>query len=66
MVLNPHGIKPTFLKLNSWSPGAGFISSKNVLKKCEGKKKFYAYKNIFFKWVQSRLGFNSMPTVLKI
>ena len=25
MVLNPHGIEPTFLKLNSWSPGADFI-----------------------------------------
>ena len=26
MVLNPHGIEPTFLKLDSWSPGAGFIT----------------------------------------
>ena len=25
MVLNPHGIEPTFLKYDSWSPGAGFI-----------------------------------------
>ena len=25
MVLNPKGIEPTFLKLDSWSPGAGFI-----------------------------------------
>ena len=25
MVLNPHGIEPTFLRLNWWSPGAGFI-----------------------------------------
>ena len=25
MVLNPHGIEPTFLKLDSWSPGVGFI-----------------------------------------
>ena len=25
MVLNPHGIKPTFLKLNLWSPGEDFI-----------------------------------------
>ena len=25
MVLNPNGIEPTFLKLDSWSPGAGFI-----------------------------------------
>ena len=26
MVLNPHRIGPTFLKLDSCSPGAGFIS----------------------------------------
>ena len=25
MVLNPHGIEPTFLKLGSWSPGEEFI-----------------------------------------
>ena len=25
MILNPHGIEPTFLKSDSWSPGAGFI-----------------------------------------
>ena len=25
MILNPNGIEPTFLKLDSWSPGAGFI-----------------------------------------
>ena len=26
MVLNPHWIEPTFLELDSWSPGANFIS----------------------------------------
>ena len=26
MVLNPHGIKTIFLKFDSWSPGAVFIS----------------------------------------
>ena len=26
LVLHPHGIATTFLKLDSWSPGAGFIS----------------------------------------
>ena len=33
MVLNPNGIEPTFLKLDSWSPGAGFIPiiNSNVL-----------------------------------
>ena len=25
MVLNPHEIEPTFLKLDLWSPGVGFI-----------------------------------------
>ena len=25
LVLHPHGIAPTFLKLNSWSSGADFI-----------------------------------------
>ena len=25
LVLHPHGIAPTFLKLDSWSLGAGFI-----------------------------------------
>ena len=25
MVLNQHGIEPTFLELDSWSPGTGFI-----------------------------------------
>ena len=33
MVLNPHGFEPTFLKLDSWSPEAGFmlIITQNVL-----------------------------------
>ena len=51
MVLNPNGIEPTFLKLDSWSPGAGFISiiTSNVLnlikkKELKKKKKFYEYK----------------------
>ena len=25
LVLHPHGIAPTLLKLDTWSPGAGFI-----------------------------------------
>ena len=25
LVLYPHGMAPTFIKLDSWSPGAGFI-----------------------------------------
>ena len=33
MVLNPHGIEPSFLRLDSWLPGEGFIPiiSSNVL-----------------------------------
>ena len=34
---NPNGIEPTFLKLDSWSPGAGFIPIiiSNVLNKLD-------------------------------
>ena len=34
MVLNPHRIEPTFLKLDLWLPGAGFIPilTYNILK----------------------------------
>ena len=68
MVLNPNGIEPTFLKLDSWSLGAVFIPiiTSNILnyikkKKLKKKKQFYAYKKHltqFFKmdsisfWVQ--------------
>ena len=65
MVLNPNGIEPTFLKLDSWSPGAGFIPiiTSNILdyikeKKNSRKKKkqFYAYKKTFN--AVSKNGFN--------
>ena len=58
LVLHPHGIAPTFLKLDSCSPGAGFIpiiSTKgiNQIKKGNCKKKnfmhtkrFITFKNI--------------------
>ena len=39
LVLHPHGIAPTFLKLDSWSPGAGFIpiiSTKGINQKKKG------------------------------
>ena len=46
LVLHPHGIAPTFLKLDLWSPGVGFIpiiiiSTKgiNQIKKKNYKKK---------------------------
>ena len=26
LILHTHGVAPTFLKINMWSPGAGFIS----------------------------------------
>ena len=52
-VSHPHRIAPTFLKLYSWSPGAGFITfiynnGINWIKKGKFKKKvnFYAYKKI--------------------
>ena len=61
LVLHPHGIAPTFLKLDSWSLGAGFIpiiSNKgiNLIKK---KFKFYAHKKISYilkRWMQFRVG----------
>ena len=50
LVLHPHEIEPTFLKLDLWSPGAGFISiistkGINQIKKEKlyDKGKFYAY-----------------------
>ena len=52
MVLNPNEIEPTFLKFDSWSPGAGSIPiiTSNILnyikkKRIQEKKQFYAYKN---------------------
>ena len=49
MVLNLHGFEPTFFKLDSWSPGAGFIQYnlqfiKIDKEKCKKKNMFYAYK----------------------
>ena len=43
MVLKPPGIEPTFLKLDSWSPGDGFIpiitsNVSNQIKECKKKK----------------------------
>ena len=66
MVLHPHGITPTFLKMDSWSSGAGFIpiiSTKgiNQIKKGNCKKiiSFMHTKRfiicIFKKWVQFRV-----------
>ena len=52
LVLHPHGIVPTFLKSDSWSPVAGLtpiISTKGInqiKKNCKKKGKFYAYKMI--------------------
>ena len=47
LVLHPHGISLAFKKLDSWSPGTGFIpilSTKEInhIKKGNCKKKFYA------------------------
>ena len=40
MVFNPNEIKPTFLKLDSWSPGTGFYSYYKLqcIKLDKGKK----------------------------
>ena len=52
MVLNPHGIEPTFLKFDSWSPRLGFIpiityNVFNQIKKESKKKISFMYtKNI--------------------
>ena len=48
MVLNPNGIEPTFLKLDSWSPGAGFIPiiTSNVLNKIPKEKKIQEKKSV--------------------
>ena len=67
LVLHQHGIGPTFLKLGSWSPGAGFYSyyihqenkSDNERKIVRKKLRFMHTKrfNTFFKrWVQFRVG----------
>ena len=55
LVLHPNGMPPTFLKLDSWSPGAVFIpiiSTKgmNQIKKgnCKKKYQFNAYKKIYY------------------
>ena len=55
LVLHPRGIASTFLKLDLWWPGAGFIpiistEGINQIKKgyCKKKKKFYAHKNIYY------------------
>ena len=48
MVLNPHGIEPSFLRLDSWLPGTGFIPIKtsnvlNYIKKKECIKKSFIH-----------------------
>ena len=48
MVLNPNGIEPTFLKLDSWSPGAGFYSCYNFqcIELDKERKKNYRKKSV--------------------
>ena len=59
VVLHQHGIAPTFLKLDLWSPWAGFIpiiitKGINQIKKGKLKEKFkfYAYKKIEYKFLK--------------
>ena len=67
LVLHPHRIATTFLKLASWSPGAGFIPiiSTKGINKINRKETFITKLSfmctkrfiIFFKrWVQFRVG----------
>ena len=67
LVLHPHGIEPTFLIFDSWSPGAGFIfiiftKGINQIKKGKFLRKKLSFIhtkrfNTLFKiWVQSRVG----------
>ena len=67
LVLHPHGIAPTFLRLDSWSPGADlysyFIHQRNKSDKerqiVRKKLSFMHTKrfNTFFeRWVQFRVG----------
>ena len=69
-ILHPHGIAPTFLKLDSWSPGACFIlfiSTKGINQRKKGKLQekssvLYVQKDFihFFKiWVPFLVGANS-------
>ena len=50
IVLNLHGIEPTFFELDSWSPGGGFYSYYNLQciklekkERMQEKNQFYAY-----------------------
>ena len=49
MVLNPKGIEPTFLKFDSWSPGAGFIPiiTSNIFNQIK-KKRIQEKKTVLF------------------
>ena len=72
LVLHPHGIAPTSLKLDSWSSGAGFIpfiSTKGIhqIKKgnCTKKKKIMHTKRFItflIIWVQFHVGAYSTST----
>ena len=75
LLLHPHGIAPTLLKLDSWSPGAGFIpiiSTKgiNQIKKGNWKGKKISFINtkrgitLLKICMQFRLG--AIPRLLKI
>ena len=46
MVLNPNWIEPTFLKLDSWSPGAGFIPIIRKLARLRKKEFMHTNKHL--------------------
>ena len=68
VVLQPRGIAPTFLKLDSWSPGASFIpiirdKSYKEEKNCKKKVSYTKRLNTFFKrLVQFHVG--AIPRLL--
>ena len=63
LVLHPHGIAPTFLRLDSWSPGARFIPiicTPDKERKIVGKKLSFMHtkrvNTFLIRWVQFRVG----------
>ena len=60
LVLHLHGIVPTFLKSDSWSPGTGFIYSfyMNNKKWKIWRKKFWLYTHKKIKYIFKKMGAN--------
>ena len=65
MVLNQNGIEPTFLKLDSGSPGAGFIPiiTSNILDYIKEKKNSRKKKNSFMRTKKHLTQFLKMGSI---